>query len=550
MAIAAGVTAGAVVVGIAWTGAAMAAQLPGGLGPCVPGDCPDPFPPVSNGPFAGRDNAINIFVGGDMLVRDSAAEAEGRTVVLGSFDQNKAAGVSNRYNIGVVGVGSRVPPPNGADFLTTGGDVTIAPGQVLDAVGDSPPGGVVRHAGTATGTIVGTVVQDDGAAAPYTALRAELTAASNCYARPDGTELRTPTGTAVNEGYRTLFTGDGTSALQVFNVDFDIATASGGAQAVEFTGIPAGATVLVNIIGANRTINTFSGTLDDNDPLNQLRDRLLWNLPDASTALFTGGAQFQGSILVGNPASTTTVTMPGTNGRFFTTGTLIHASGRGGGTGNEIHAYPFNGDLPDCAPTPTTTTTTEPTTTEPTTTEPTTTTTEPTTTTTEPTTTTTEPTTTTTEPTTTEPTTTEPTTTTTEPTTTTTEPTTTEPTTTTTEPTTTEPTTTEPTTTEPTTTEPTTTEPTTTGPTTEPTSTEPTSSTTGTTTSGATTSTPVHPTPPTFPTPSKPGDVPGPGGGGDLPDTGSNLRWITGVGALLVAAGAALLAVLRNRRAM
>ncbi|NEE60582.1 hypothetical protein G3M55_90755, partial [Streptomyces sp. SID8455] len=61
---------------------ASAAPLPGGLGPCVPGDCPDPFPGINNGPIAGRDNAINLFVGDDFLVRGSAAEAEGRVVVL------------------------------------------------------------------------------------------------------------------------------------------------------------------------------------------------------------------------------------------------------------------------------------------------------------------------------------------------------------------------------------------------------------------------------------------------------------------------------------
>ncbi|WP_405677360.1 choice-of-anchor A family protein [Streptomyces sp. NBC_01511] len=322
---------------------AVAAPLPGGLGPCVPGDCPDPYPPVGNGPIAGRDNGINIFAGGDYRVRGRAAEAEGRIVVLGDFDQNKGSGGSAVYNVGIVGVGSRVPPPNGADFLTTGGNVSVAAGQRLLA-----EGGVVRHAGTATGTIAGTVVADPDAAAPYSALRGELTTASQCYARND-TGPRPATGTAVNQGGQTLFTGDNTSALQVFNVDFDMTTSTGAQQGLVFRNIPAGATVLVNVLGTTRTLSTYSGGIADTDPLNQLRPRLLWNFPDATTVNLAGTGQFQGSVLIGNPASEATITLPGVNGRFFTTGSLTHTSAASGGGGQEFHSYPFDGDLPDCA---------------------------------------------------------------------------------------------------------------------------------------------------------------------------------------------------------
>ncbi|MFE7130004.1 SpaA isopeptide-forming pilin-related protein, partial [Streptomyces sp. NPDC057638] len=324
------------------------APLPGGLGPCVPGDCPNPYPPINNGPIAGRDANINIFVGADFLVRERAAEAEGKVVVVGNFDQNKVEGASAIYNLGVVGVGSRVPPPAGSDFLTTGGNVTIAAGERLDATG-----GVVRHAGTATGTIDATVVQDPNAIAPYAGLRDELTAASQCYARnADG--LRPATGTAVNDGGQTTFTGDGTSALQVFNVDFNMTTATGGQQGLVFNNIPPTATVLVNVIGANRAISTYSGGIADTDPLNALRERLLWNFPDATTVSLRGTGQFQGSVLIGNQASMTTVTLPGTNGRFFTTGSVTHTSVVGGGGGQEFHAYPFDGDLPDCSVPPAT----------------------------------------------------------------------------------------------------------------------------------------------------------------------------------------------------
>ncbi|MFK8907081.1 choice-of-anchor A family protein [Streptomyces sp. YS-3] len=342
-------TAAALPGGRAAPETALTAQpLPGGLGPCVPGLCPpDGYPPVHNGAIRWRDNGVNVYVGGDFRVREKAAEAEGRVVVLGSFDQHKAAGVSGVYNVGEAGVGSRVAPPVGADWLTTGGDVTVAAGQRLLA-----EQGVVRHAGTVTGTVLARrTVHDADAAEPYTELRGQLTDASQCYAHPGGA-TRTPTGTAVHRGGETLFTGDGTSMLQVFTVDFDMQSASGGQEGIRFARIPAGATVLVNVVGEHRTINTYSGTIDDSSPFNRLRTRLLWNIPDAASVAFKGTGQFQGSVLIGNQGSLATVSLPGINGRFFTTGSLTHTSPPSGGGGQEFHNYPFDGDLPDCGTAP------------------------------------------------------------------------------------------------------------------------------------------------------------------------------------------------------
>jgi choice-of-anchor A domain-containing protein len=332
---------------------AAADPLPLGLGPCVGSECPDPYPPVGNPPLAGRDEGVNTFVGGDYLVTGSAAESEGRVVVGGSFTVAKTAG-SSTYNLGVVGVGSQVPPPPGSDHLVTGGDVAVSPGQSL--LVDT---GVVRHAGALTGTVTGTDAPDPDAFTPYADWAGELSDASRCYASVEGSP-RPPTGTVVNEGSRTLFTGDGASALQVFTVDSDLTGPGGAAQALEFVGIPAGATVLVNVVGDARVIRTYSGDLADDDPWNALRTRMLWNVPDASSLVLSGPAQLQGSFLVGNPASTTTLDAPGLNGRLFTTGSLVHTSSLLGGAGNEIHAYPFDGDLPACIePTPTPSTPTD-----------------------------------------------------------------------------------------------------------------------------------------------------------------------------------------------
>ncbi|MFD3878550.1 choice-of-anchor A family protein [Streptomyces microflavus] len=469
--------------------AAAADPLPGGLGPCLGSSCPPSWNDPNNGPVVGYDENINIYVGGDFLVREAAAEAEGKIVTLGRFDMDKRDGASAIYNVGVAGVGSRVPPPDGSDYLSVGGDITIAAGERLLAE-EGANSGRVAYAGSLSGTVNPLTAprEDPEAVAPFTGLRPELTEASRCYAY-EGDAHRATTGSWTRVGDTFTFTGDGTSAIQVFDVDTDLESATGGNAGFTFNGIPDGATVLVNVYGSARTVATFMGSL----PNAGLRERLLWNFPDATDLTLTGPAQFQGSVLVGQPASTTTLSMSGTNGRFYTAGSLTHtSSGRSGG--QEIHAYPFDGDLPTCAPDPT------PTPTDPT----------PTPTPTDPTPTPTDPTPTPTDPT----------------------PTPTDPTPTPTDPT---PTPTDPT---PTPTDPT---PTPTDPT--PTPTEP-------------TPTPTDPTPtPTEPTPN-PTDTPtwrpspSPSDGGQLPDTGSRGgEWIIGsIAAALVAAGGTVLVATRRAR--
>ncbi|MCB5166587.1 choice-of-anchor A family protein [Streptomyces bambusae] len=311
-----------------------AAPLPGGLGPCIPGDCPDSWLEPHNGAIQGRDNAVNIFVGGDFRVRERAAEAEGRVIVMGGFDMAKTSGV---YNIGIVGVGSRVPPPAGSDFLATGGNVSVAAGQTLLA-----DGGTVRYAGTLTGNVTGTLENDPNAVDSYRPLAARLTAASKCYARVDG-QPRPATGTVQNLGYETVLTGDNTSPLQVFNVTGNLAGARDVQQSLRFERIPAGATVLVNVLGTDPIVHTSSGVL-----ANVTRDKLLWNFPDAETVRLIGSGQFQGATLIAEPDSETVVQLPGMNGRFFTSGSLTHTSAPMGGGGQEFHSYPFTGDLPEC----------------------------------------------------------------------------------------------------------------------------------------------------------------------------------------------------------
>ncbi|WP_326767770.1 hypothetical protein [Streptomyces sp. NBC_01591] len=71
-------------------------------------------------------------------------------------------------------------------------------------------------------------------------------------------------------------------------------------------------------------------------------------------------------MLIGQQSSTATLDMSGTNGRYYTAGSLTHTSAGLSG-GQELHAYPFDGDLPACGeeplptPTPTPTPTDTPT---------------------------------------------------------------------------------------------------------------------------------------------------------------------------------------------
>ncbi|MCX4752599.1 choice-of-anchor A family protein [Kitasatospora purpeofusca] len=326
-----------------------AAPLTPPLGPCSGPDCPAVWPsPPNNGDFAGRDASITVFTGGNYLVAGRAAEAEGRIVTLGNFEINKSEG-GGAFNAGVVGVGSRVVPPNGSDFLTVGGNVTVQPGNSLLIGGSDSKGeafGNLRYAGTLTGTVsidpTGQAIKDPDAAAPYQSVLTQIEEVSACVAKAAAT------GTVVVTSSEATFTGDGTSAKQVFNVPGNLAAPNGGQIGLVFDNIPAGATVVVNMLSDSPIINTYTGTGLAGDPTTELRSRLMWNFPTSTAAQILGSAQFQGSVMAGNPAGTTTISMPGMNGRVYLAGNLVQT----GNGGYEIHSYPFDGDLPDCEVTP------------------------------------------------------------------------------------------------------------------------------------------------------------------------------------------------------
>lgn len=324
-----------------------AAPLAPPLGACTGPDCPATWPAPNNGDFTGRDATINVFTGGDYVVNGRAAEAEGKIVALGDLVVDKNGG--GVYNMGVVGVGSRVVPPNGSDFVTSGGNVDVKSGNsILIGGSDSrgPAFGNLRHAGTVTGTVridpTGRSIQDPNAAAPYRDVLTRIEEVSDCVGRAAAT------GTVDVSAGQATFTGDGTSAKQVFNVRQDLASPTGGQIGLVFRNIPAGATVVVNMLGDNPVINTYTGTGLPGDQTTVMRSKLMYNFPTARTAQVRGSAQFQGSILAGNPGGTTTISQAGINGRVYLAGNLVHT----GTGGYEIHSYPFDGDLPECGTTP------------------------------------------------------------------------------------------------------------------------------------------------------------------------------------------------------
>jgi choice-of-anchor A domain-containing protein len=335
-------------VAMAWSLSATA--FPDPIGDCIGADCPtEPYDPPNNGDFIGSDEAINVFVGGNMNVVAGAAESEGKLVALGNLDVSRSSAGS--YNIGVVGAGSRITPPSGSDHAIIGGDITVEDSPLSTihlggSDGDETRWGNLVYGGDTTisqgdrldltpnGLLIdgGPTVTD-----PYAALRGTITGISNC------AETYEDTGTWESEFGTATFTGDGTSMLQVFTVPADLGT-SGQSVQIAFAGIPDGATTVINMVGVDPNVYLNSTALPI---VSSLHTRLVWNFPNADTAGIRGSAQVPGSILVGPTTSTTTITTPGTNGRVLLAGNLVHG---GGGGGEEMHAYPFNGTLPPCEP--------------------------------------------------------------------------------------------------------------------------------------------------------------------------------------------------------
>ncbi|KRB38565.1 choice-of-anchor A family protein [Microbacterium sp. Root180] len=326
------------------------------------GECPDgTIPGPGNTNPVWTDQNVAIYAGDGFQVRQAAAEAEGVVVVGGDASFDKSAG--GRFNVGWVGVGSGVVPLPGTTMLAVGGDVSVGATTVLDVGANAFDGGQLLGGDVAIGGQSipdyelsglnyelnnGTLTQGMGAAAiaPWSTWGSEIAAESA------GFDALPPTGT-ITIGALLTFTGDGTSATQVFDVG---AATLAGSPAIGFENIPDGAAVIINVAGGPVTWapNYFAedGVRAD-DPASPLfgvlAARTMWNFADATSVHIAGSSQVLGSILVPNAnpdaAQPTLRVTASTNGRLYTNGTILMD-----GVGNEHHNYPWVSAPFECIP--------------------------------------------------------------------------------------------------------------------------------------------------------------------------------------------------------
>jgi choice-of-anchor A domain-containing protein len=310
----------------------------------APEACPPSWPALRLGPPNGTfDGNVSVFAGGDLRVSGAALGAEGTVVALG--DATIARDVPGPYEVGVTALGSQVSPYPGSDMLVVGGTLAGGVGTHVD-VGQGLGGDVVVGGAEAEGTDldphggrVDTQVAD--ATAAYVGLTGQLAAKSAAYAALPASGTVDVTDEAIT------LTGDGTSAVQVFDIDADtLGPADGAGRSLQVVGVPQDAALVVNLTGSAVALNIDSVLSTDGavvDPLTDpyfaaLATHVLWNVPSAATVDVGGLAELPGSLLVPTPGSTTTLSGLGTNGRIMVAGDLVHT-----GVG-ELHAYPFLAD--------------------------------------------------------------------------------------------------------------------------------------------------------------------------------------------------------------
>jgi len=307
----------------------------------APQACPPSWPALRLAPHSDNyDGNVSVLVGGSLRVAGAAAGAEGTVVALG--DAVLARDVPGSYQVGATALGSQVTPFAGSDMLVVGGNLSGGLGTHID-VGQGLGGDVVVGGAEAEGTDIdahgGTVDPGiAGATAPYLDLAGQLAPKSAAYAA-----LPSTGGVDVTEGAITM-TGDGVSMTQVFDIDGARLGAEGPlGRSLQLIGVPAGATVVVNLTGPAVDLDVDTLLSPDGSLVNPLTDpyfsdlatHLMWNAPTATTVDIGGLAQLPGSVLVPTVPSTTTLSVLGTNGRILVAGDLVHT-----GLG-ELHAYPF-----------------------------------------------------------------------------------------------------------------------------------------------------------------------------------------------------------------
>lgn len=339
---------GVVLVAALWRYSAHADDLGPSLSECVGAECPplSDYPsPFAFGPvpssWRGHDEAFNGIVLGTFTVpAGGAAESEGRLAIGGDFFPARG------FSVGISGGGTFVVGPSmNFDNLIVRGAATGTNSPFVGTVATlgTTVTGLIRIGGAASGITfdMGVVTQNVGTTPAdlgidIDAIFEQLQAKSLCWSQLSAT------GTLVDEvilGNGWVLVGDNASTVQVFNLgpnDLDIAP-----QELNFRSIPNGATALINVGGPTPTVNaarinavvTGSPTLFN----------VLFNLSEATAAAVS--RDVNGSLLIPNGA----LALGGSvNGRLAVGGAVTFS-----GSGQELHNYPFTGDLPDCSGTAT-----------------------------------------------------------------------------------------------------------------------------------------------------------------------------------------------------
>ena len=295
-----------------------------------------------------------MYAGGDFIADAGAAESEGLLVVMGDATFDKTTG--GAFNVGWVGVGSQAAPAPGGLMLAVGGSVTVGATTTLDVgsgaenAGGFPIGGRTQVGGGTNPVYPspryelnnGSMETGMGASAvaDYATFGASIASSSASWVALADTN---PSTVAAPQA---TFTGDGTTATQVFTIT---AAQANSITEVYFVGIHDDAPVIINVEGPGPI--TFSPNYFAEDGVRadafgssefgHVAQRTMWNFADATSVTFGGGSQFLGSVMAPDADLQITASM---NGRVYAGGD-IHTSG----AGNELHNYPWIGDAQyDC----------------------------------------------------------------------------------------------------------------------------------------------------------------------------------------------------------
>ena len=277
------------------------------------------------------DNAFTLFIGGDLVLAPEG-QIEGRAAISGTLQlTGTGAFTSSVGGIGAAATGLNRSAADLGENLIVAGDVNIDAGHVLRVDGVTPISGTAVVGGLITGTLLADNAGVAGNQYISPTLFAdqfdELRGASQCWKSVPSN------GAFDNSGADLLFTGDGVSVLQVFEVN-GIPTSG----AIVFAGIPPTATILVNVFGDV----DYSGPGISSTEYVSMTVFNFYNAASINLTNSDPAAAWRGSILAVNPGVVVTTSLA-LEGRILVEGDLIQ-----GRSSVEFRSVPFSGRAPNC----------------------------------------------------------------------------------------------------------------------------------------------------------------------------------------------------------